>query len=179
MLSKPVTDKLYNPDNKIFIEDISISIIPLWNCFIFNAFSWNAMDFKVTLQAFLNPRLPKVFSVTHLPRDGYHPLWTWNWHAQSMIVWYHSIGEGPPFPLIPKFWKSANVWRHNDVFKYGRPQNADFQGNIGQNWIFAKRAPNIGIFTRFFFIIKEGNGVSKMFCKFQHHTMNIFFKMAT
>ena len=99
-----------------------------------------------------NPRLPQVFYVTHLPKGGWlpPPLWTWDWHAQSMSVWYHSIGEDLLFPLIPKFWKSANVWRHNDVFKHGRPEKADFQGNIGQNWIFAKKSSKYRNFTRFF-----------------------------
>ena len=145
---------------------------------------------------YLNPRLPKVFSVTHLPKGGgnhplwtwdwhaqsisvwYHPLWTWDWHAQSISVWYHSIGEGLPFPLMRKFWKSANVWRHNDVFKHDRPEKADFHGNKGQNWIFAKIVQNIGI-SPGVFLIKEGNGVSNMFCKFRVNTMKIFFKMAT
>ena len=150
-------------------------IIPFW--VILKLFR-NEMTSAVCNMSFFNPRFPKVFSVTHLPKGGgYHPLWTRDWHAQSMSVRYHSIGEGLAFPLIPKFWKSANVWRHNDVFKHGRPEKADFQGNIGQNWIFAKKVPNIGI-SPGFLLIKEGNGVSNMFCKFQDNTMKIFFKMA-
>ena len=45
-----------------------------------------------------------------------------------------------------------------------------FQGNIGQNEKFAKKAPNIA-----FFLIKEGNGVSNMFFKFQDNTKKDFF----
>ena len=127
----------------------------------------------------INPRLPKVFSVTHFPKwGGYHPLWTWNWHAQSMIEWYHSMRRVPPFHWYQNFEKSANVSRHNEVFKHGQPQNADFQGNIGQNWIFHQKSSKYRNFTRFL-LIKEGNGVSNMFCKFQDNIMKIFFKMAT
>ena len=31
-------------------------------------------------------------------------------------------------------------------------------------------------FTDFFLLIQKGNGNSNMFCKFQHHSMQIFFK---
>ena len=41
-----------------------------------------------------------------------------------------------------------------------------------------KKVPNIEI-SPGFLLIKEGNGVSNMFCKFQDNTMKIFFKMAT
>ena len=43
------------------------------------------------------------------------------------------------FLLIPKSWKSVHVWRQSDVMKHGRPENVDFQRNIGQNWFFAKK----------------------------------------
>ena len=97
----------------------------------------------ILVQCPFNPRLPKVFSITHIPNLRLTC-------PKYECVWYHSIGEDLPFPLIPKFWKSANVWRHNDVFKHGRPEKADFQGNIGQNWIFAKKSSNYQNFTRFF-----------------------------
>ena len=40
----------------------------------------------------VNPRLAEPFSffffVTRLPKGGgYHPLWIWNWHAQSKGCW--------------------------------------------------------------------------------------------
>ena len=41
-----------------------------------------------------------------------------------LVPWYR---VGLLFPLKPKSWKSVNVWRHNDVFKHGRTQKADFQ----------------------------------------------------
>ena len=86
-----------------------------------------------------------------------------------MIVWYHSIGKGPPFPLIPKLKKkSANVWRHNDVIKHGWPRNADFQGNIGQNWIFRQKIPNIGISPGFLLITE---GVVFLICSVSFRTI--------
>ena len=42
--------------------------------------------------------------VTPLP-DGkvvIVPLWTWNWHAQSLVLWYHSISYDLLFPMIAK-----------------------------------------------------------------------------
>ena len=133
--------------------------------------------FEISSSWMFNPRLPKVFSVTHLPKGGAPPH-ELEIDMPKVWMWYHSIGKGLPFPLIPKFWKSANVWRHNDVFNHGRPEKADFQGNIGQNWIFAKKVPNIKI-SPGFLLSKEENCVSNMFCKFQDNTMKIFLKMAT
>ena len=54
----------------------------------------------------------------------------------SCLVLQYSVGL--LFPLIPKSWKSVNVWRHNDVIKHGQPENADFQQdrNKVQNWFF-------------------------------------------
>ena len=39
-----------------------------------------------------NPRPTKPFFVTWFTKGVPPPLWTWNWRAQSMIVWYHGIG---------------------------------------------------------------------------------------
>ena len=44
----------------------------------------------------LNPRPTKPFFCNMVYQGGGGwlppPLWTWNWRAQSMIVWYHGIG---------------------------------------------------------------------------------------
>ena len=129
--------------------------------------------------ACFNPCLPKVFSVTHLPKGGgYHPLMNLRLicpNYKCVVPWYRG---GLLFPVIQKIWKSANVWRHNDVFKHGRPEKADFQWNIGQNCIFAKKSSKYRNFTRFF-AYKGGKWCFNMFCKFQDSTMKIFFKMAT
>ena len=53
---------------------------------------------------------------------------------------------------------------------------------LAKHWpksiFFAKKVPKIGISPGVLFIVKE-NGVSNMFCKFEVHIMQIFFKMVT
>ena len=56
--------------------------------------------------------------------------------------------------------------------------NYDFLRKIGKNSNFAITVLNIRI-SPGFLLIQKGNGNSNMFCKFQHHSMQIFFfKMA-
>ena len=55
--------------------------------------------------------------------------------------------------------------------------NCDFLRKIGENSKFRYKSSEYQNFTGFFAYTK-GNGNSNMFCKFQHHRMQIFFKMA-
>ena len=55
--------------------------------------------------------------------------------------------------------------------------NCDFLRKIGENSNFSIKVLNIRI-SPGFLLIQKGNGNSNMFCKFQHHSMQIFFKMA-
>ena len=56
-------------------------------------------------------------------------------------------------------------------------QNCDFLREIGENSKFRYKILNIRI-SPGFLLIQKVNGNSNMFCKFQHHSMQIFFKMA-
>ena len=56
--------------------------------------------------------------------------------------------------------------------------NCDFLRKIGENSKFRYKSSEYQNFTGFFAYIQKGNGNFNMFCKFQHHSMKIFFKMA-
>ena len=56
-----------------------------------------------------------------------------------MLIWYHGIGMGLPFPFIPKKVQTSRVWRHNDVIIADFAQIAALQWKIGQNWIFRQK----------------------------------------
>ena len=55
--------------------------------------------------------------------------------------------------------------------------NCDFLCKIGVNSKFRYKSSEYQNFTGFL-LIQKGNGNSNMFCKFQHHSKQIFFKMA-
>ena len=55
--------------------------------------------------------------------------------------------------------------------------NCDFLSKIGENSKFRYKSSEYQNFTGFL-LIQKGNGNSNMFCKFQHHSMQIFFKVA-
>ena len=55
--------------------------------------------------------------------------------------------------------------------------NCDFLHKIGKNSKFCYKSSDIRI-SPGFLLIQKGNGNSNMFCKFQHHSMQIFVKMA-
>ena len=74
-----------------------------------------------------------------------------------MLIWYHGIAMGLVFPCIPKKYKHSMY----DVTIVDFAQIADLQWNIDQNWIFAKKVPNIGISSGFV-LTKEGNDDSNI-----------------
>ena len=55
--------------------------------------------------------------------------------------------------------------------------NCDFLRKIGENSKFCYKSSEYQNFTGFFAIQQE-NGNSNMFCKFQYHNMQIFFRIA-
>ena len=67
---------------------------------------------------------------------------------------------------------------HKDMPDLKIELNYDFLRKIGKNSKFRYKCSEYQNFTRFFLLIQKGNGNSNMFCKFQHHSMQIFFKMA-
>ena len=53
----------------------------------------NSGPFFISINVSLTLVLPSLFcNMVYQGGGGYHPLWTWNWRTQSMIVWYHGIG---------------------------------------------------------------------------------------
>ena len=79
--------------------------------------------------------------------------------------------------MIPRSQKSAKALRNYDVIKVENQKNRDFGKNGHQNQNFAIKVLN-DRFSSGFLLIKKGNDNSNMPCKFQLHSMHIFFKMA-
>ena len=109
-----------------------------------------------------------------LPRfSEQNPLWNW--------FWCQLVGMDLLYPYIPKWVQSAKALRSYDVIKICRTWKLRFSEENRRkfqkkNQHFAIKVLNIKISPRFWLIHKE-NGNSNMFCKFQHHSMQIFFKI--
>ena len=100
---------------------------------------------------------------------GTTPLWTWNWHEQSIIVpKYYRVGS--PLFIDTKIMKIGQritpqwlnetwpTWKYRFSVKY-RPKLIFFAKH-------AKKVPNIRISPGYLLLKNKGNGVSNMFCKF-------------
>ena len=97
---------------------------------------------------------PSFFCNMVYQGGGYHPLMTWNWRAQSMIVWYHGIGH--------ENWSTYDVTM---TFSKWPDSKSGFSVKIDQNWkkksIFSLKKFQISKFHPVFLLIKKVNGVSK------------------
>ena len=82
------------------------------------------------------------------------------------------------YPYIPKWVQSAKALRSYDIIKTIEKieLNCDFLRKIGENSKFRYKSSKYQNFIGFFAYTKEKNGNSNMFCKFQHHSMQIFFQ---
>ena len=108
-----------------FLQDILNDTSPVYSPDITRCSSWFCSHiFRITF----NPRPTKLFFVTWFTKGGgYHPLMNLKLTGPKydcLVPWYR-VGS-PLFLLILKSWKSVNIWCHNDVFKHGRTQKADF-----------------------------------------------------
>ena len=85
------------------------------------------------------------------------------------------------YPYIPKRVQLTKALRsydviHKDMLDLKIELNCDFLRKIGENSKFRYKSSEYQNFTGvFFLLIQKGNGNSNMFCKFQHHSMQIFF----
>ena len=86
------------------------------------------------------------------------------------------------YPYIPKWVQSATALRSYDLIKTCRTWKFWFfaknRRKLKKIQNFAIKVLNIRISQVFFWLMQKENGNSNMFCKFQHHSMHIFFKMA-
>ena len=85
------------------------------------------------------------------------------------------------YSYIPQWVQSARALRSYDVIKHAGLENCDILRKIGENSENSKFCYKSSVYQNFTgcFAYTKGKGNSKMFCKFQHHSMQIFFfKMA-
>ena len=130
----------------------------------------------------INPRPSKPFFVTWFTKGvvttSLMNLKLTGPKYNCLVPWYR---VGSPLSVDSKIMKIGQRMTSQPLFQTCPDSKSGFSVKIGQNWkikihFFAEKVPNIGI-SPGFLLIKKGNGVSNISRK--HHTIQIFFNMAT